>query len=68
MDSAILWGLIVAGVVFLAVLGVEALLSAGADEDDWWKTREAWIQPLIAGGVAGAVVTLIWLALRGLFA
>ena len=54
--------------VFLLVLIAEALLSGAADETDWWKTREAWIQPLIAAGGVSGVVCAVWLIIRGILA
>ena len=61
METALVWSLGVALAVFLIVLGMEAVLSWGADEDDWWKTKEAWIQPLIAGGGAGGSIFMLWM-------
>lgn len=63
MMQAITWSLGVGAALFLIVLGAEAALSA--DEDGWWRTREAWIQPLVAGGGAAAIIFVLWMGVLG---
>ena len=67
MSAVWLWWMVgIFAVAFVVVLGVEALLSAAGDEDDWWKTKEAWVQPLVAGGIAAGIVFLVWALLKAL--
>ena len=66
MDSVLLWTAITFVAVFAVILGMEWLLSAGADEDDWWRTKEAWIQPLIGAGAVAGIVFVVWMVLRGI--
>ena len=65
MDSVLLWTAIVFAVAFAVIFGMEAVVSAGDDEEGWWRTREAWMQPLIGAGAIAGLVFVVWMVLRG---
>ena len=66
MTTALLWSLGVFAALFLLVLGAEAVLSAAGGDSDWYRSRTAWMQPLIAAAGGGGAVFVLWMVVLGI--